>query len=84
MNGYIEGGYSICLATLTIYAATLLRRERSFRRRLPERPSRSAAPGRPGGGPDIAGLGSAVAAKPAPPRARAAERAGDEADMGGV
>jgi hypothetical protein len=38
VNGYIEGGYGVCLATLTIYAATLLRRERSLRRRLPEGP----------------------------------------------
>jgi hypothetical protein len=72
VNGYIEGGYSVCLATLAIYAATLVRRERSLRRRLPEAPGETVV-----AGPDDA------CPPPGPPGAEGA-RDGADAGVGGL
>jgi hypothetical protein len=55
VNGYIEGGYSICLTTLAIYSATLVRRERLLRRRLPEGPGGPVSAGPDGSGANGAG-----------------------------
>jgi hypothetical protein len=95
VNGYIEGGYSICLATLAIYAATRVRRERSLRRRLPEGPGGPVSAGPDGSGangagprtadpddrgPDDRGPGGAV---PAGPTVAGGARDGAGASVGG-
>jgi hypothetical protein len=44
VNGYIESGYIVTLGALGVYAASLVGRERSARRRLPAPPARGTAP----------------------------------------
>ncbi|HUZ21216.1 MAG TPA: hypothetical protein VMU75_11665 [Acidimicrobiales bacterium] len=45
MSGYIEAGYIVTLGALGVYAASLVGRERSARRRLPApRPRATSTP----------------------------------------
>jgi hypothetical protein len=63
VNGYVEAGYAVVLATLALYAGRLVLRRRGLERWLPERRDRSGQP-------------APVAETPAPapvPRAKAIE-----------
>lgn len=76
MTGFanIEAGYVVALSTLSIYAVTLARRERTIGRRIHPRHSRAAgapadgeavpAPG-PGDGPPRGGCGTGGLQQPA-------------------
>jgi hypothetical protein len=56
VNGYVEAGYSVVLATLAIYAARLAMRRRALQRAAPQPhrpapdpPGAGGTRGRPGG-----------------------------------
>jgi hypothetical protein len=44
VNGYVEAGYAVVLATLALYAGRLVLRRRGLERWLPERPDQRDQP----------------------------------------
>ena len=67
MNGYVEAGYSVVLATLALYAGRLVLRRRTLERWLPEQQRERMREGQSDGVPPdspVAGLSSDEPGRP--------------------